>query len=421
MATQFVNDSVAGKRKVGSEELFIQQAIAEGPQNFIDVELCERLGLREYLQRKERRQRTRKRTRKSNPRVQDYWQTTWGKMVKDPDSCTPGTLMYKKFRNRFRMTCELFLHHFLPKLVEHNVFPAKYESRIPVEIKAMIGLRILGRGNCADDISEWSGVGASTVHSIWHKFIRGVSKFMFPVYVTPPVGDHLQRVMDTYARLGFPGAVGSVDCTHVPWNKCPIELKNLCKGKEKFPSLSFEVVVDHTRRIHSCTEGFIGTASDAVIVVNDPYCRAIASGLYEEVAFSLYGEDGNWTTFKGAYLICDNGYSDKWIFQKPLNNGIDMRSVYWSETLESVRKDVECTFGILKARFRILSQPVNYHTSSTVTAAMKAACTIHNMLLAWDGKGELDWKELDAEAFDADLEEDVQLVEEPRAKTVQRS
>jgi len=348
--------------------------------------------------------------------VSDFSDTSWGRMVEDPDSCVPGTLMYKKFRNKFRMPCELFLKHFVPKLEEFNVFPSKYESRIPLKIKAMIGLRILGRGNCADDISEMSGVGASTVHAIWHKFIRGVSRCMFPVYVTPPIGDHLQRVMDTYARLGFPGAVGSVDCTHVPWNKCPIELKNLCKGKEKFPSLSFEVVVDHTRRIHSCTDGFIGTASDAVIVVNDPYCRAIASGLYEEVEFSLYNEDGTWTTFTGAYLICDNGYSDKWIFQKPLNNGVDMRSVYWSETLESVRKDVECTFGILKARFRLLSQPVNFHSASTLTAAMKTACTIHNMLLAWDGHGELDWGELDAEAFDADLEEDVVLIEVEAAR-----
>ena len=175
--------------------------------------------------------------------------------------------------------------------------------------------------------------------------------------------------------------------------------------------------MDHTRRIHSCTDGFIGTAPDSVIVVNDPYCRAISRGLYQEVEFSLYGEDGTWTTFTGAYLIADNGYSDKWIFQKPLTNGVDLRSVYWSETLESVRKDVECTFGILKARFRFLAQPVNFHRSSTLTAAMKTACTIHNMLLAWDGKGELDWTELDAEAFDADLEEDVELVEVDAARS----
>ena len=32
----------------------------------------------------------------------------------------------------------------------------------------------------------------------------------------------------------------------------------------------------------------------------------------------------------------------------------------WSVQLESVRKDVECTFGILKVRFKILSPPIPY-------------------------------------------------------------
>ena len=38
-------------------------------------------------------------------------------------------------------------------------------------------------------------------------------------------------------------------------------------------------------------------------------------------------------------------------------NGEETR---WSKTLESVRKDVECFFGILKGRFRILKLPILY-------------------------------------------------------------
>lgn len=286
------------------------------------------------------------------------------------------------------MPCRLFIEHFLPRVVEYDIFPKKYKGGIPVEFKTLVGLRMLGRGNCTDDIAEMSMIGASTINVIFKQFIYGVSKHMFPVYVKPPTGDHLKEVMDTYCRLGFPGAVGSIDCTHIPWNKCPVSLTHLCKGIEKFTSLSFEVVVDHTRCIHSCTDGFIGTAPDSVIVLNDEYCKAIASGMYKDVEFSLYDVDGHWTTFHGAYLIANNGYSDRWIFRKPMNNAVDTRSVYWSEFLESVRKDVECTFGVLKRRFMFLIKPIEYHTAEVLTAAMKTACTIHNLLLAWDGSGD---------------------------------
>lgn len=35
-----------------------------------------------------------------------------------------------------------------------------------------------------------------------------------------------------YSRLGFPGAIGSVDCTHVYWDRCPALFQNTFSGKE---------------------------------------------------------------------------------------------------------------------------------------------------------------------------------------------
>ena len=62
-----------------------------------------------------------------------------------------------------------------------------------------------------------------------------------------PIGDGMQAVVDTYTKLGLPGCVGSMDCTHVHWAQCPKYHKVECTGKEGFPTLSFEVVVDHSR------------------------------------------------------------------------------------------------------------------------------------------------------------------------------
>lgn len=51
---------------------------------------------------------------------------------------------------------------------------------------------------------------------------------------------------------------------------------------------------------------------------------------------------------------------------------------------ESIRKDVECFFGILKIRFRYLSNPVLSHGMTTIEYAMKTCCILHNMILEYD-------------------------------------
>jgi hypothetical protein len=53
--------------------------------------------------------------------------------------------------------------------------------------------------------------------------------------------------------------------------------------------------------------------------------------------------------------------------------------------MESVRKDIECTFGILKNRFRIWKTQINLHNKGDIDRLFKTSCVIHNMLLQDDG------------------------------------
>ena len=84
-------------------------------------------------------------------------------------------------------------------------------------------------------------------------------------------------------------------------------------------------------------------------------------------------------------MIVDGGYH-KW---KCLQCSIKYTSIpknsLWSKWVESVRKDVECTFGILKGRFRCLKLPIYNHDKDTVDDMFFACCILHNMLLTEDG------------------------------------
>ncbi|CAN0329267.1 unnamed protein product [Discosporangium mesarthrocarpum] len=71
---------------------------------------------------------------------------------------------------------------------------------------------------------------------------------MFETWIGLPKSDEeLQRTMKAYHRLGYTGAVGSTDVTHLNWNKCPVVDTRSYKGKEGSP-LAYEVNVDHSMR-----------------------------------------------------------------------------------------------------------------------------------------------------------------------------
>ena len=57
----------------------------------------------------------------------------------------------------------------------------------------------------------------------------------------------------------------------------------------------------------------------------------------------------------------------------------------WSAKLESVRKDIEGVFGILKKRFRFLKNFNNLFHQSDIDNAFVTCCMLHNMLLKYDG------------------------------------
>ncbi len=82
-------------------------------------------------------------------------------------------------------------------------------------------------------------------------------------------------------------------------------------------------------------------------------------------------------------MICDNGYL-RWpqlICPFTLDEPCHTESGYFLSNLESVRKDVECTFGILKKRWRILNIGLAYRDIGDCEKILWACCCLHNFLL----------------------------------------
>jgi hypothetical protein len=69
-------------------------------------------------------------------------------------------------------------------------------------------------------------------------------------------------------------------------------------------------------------------------------------------------------------------------------NSNDVNEIHWSKWLESTRKDTECTFGILKGRWRILKSGVCVFGVDSIDYVWFTCCALHNWLLDIDGLSE---------------------------------
>ena len=149
----------------------------------------------------------------------NYWNSNWGKMlIRDKAIMLqqPQGKAAKIFRRRFRVPPRLFFDVIVPEAEKVFQYYADdrfetYRFQIPVEIKVLIVLRILGRDACADDCVELSDVSETSCNRIFHKFLEAYPRMYYEkyVYFPEPGSDELANVMETYRLLAFPGCVGS--------------------------------------------------------------------------------------------------------------------------------------------------------------------------------------------------------------------
>ena len=338
----------------------------------------------------------------------NWWDTPWGRIILDPNIRDVNKIEGQTFRRRFRIPATFFLDYLVPECKRVNIFESKKTkfgeviTQIPIEIKILIALRILARGNVLDDINEFSTVGLSTSCVIFKVFVTNFALYFKDAFIYMPEDEDLKDVMKVYNRLGFPGCIGSMDCTHIRWLACPKELTNLCTGKEHYPTLSFQVIVDHARMIRHVSGGEHGTLNDINICQLDEVIKNDITGLlssdgqnrnkYGNIIFEIIDKNGKVIRVKGAYLITDGGYENLSIFINPQLLNSSRETIVWSEFIEAVRKDVECTFGILKNRFHFLKFGSRFKDQYVLDAAFVSCCIIHNMLLIIDGLDISSWE-----------------------------
>ena len=178
-----------------------------------------------------------------------YENSTWAATLADahPNGPrNPFSTKGKKFRQDFRVPYVLFM--FIVNLAKVQRWASKAavdvsgRPSVPIELKILGVLYILGGDHGFKSVVDLGGFSTAVMNEFFLEFVSAFAIAMFPIWVVmPSTSAEIERVRLQFEALGFPGAVGSGDCTHIGVDKMPIGMGNLLRGKSVRPTLAFEV------------------------------------------------------------------------------------------------------------------------------------------------------------------------------------
>jgi len=279
----------------------------------------------------------------------------------------------------------------------------------PDAFRLMVVLNILKTGDI-NSCGNMYNIGETTARTYFIKFVTSVNEkqigsnqTLYSTYVHMPTNDELRADMKVYAALGLPGCFASIDGTHLKWKRAPVSMRSLYKsGYKDAPTLNIQMAVTHCTRIITCSKAYPGNIVDSTIFKIEPDTMLSMEGEENEVEFEVFERHLNRVIKRkclaSKYFIADNGYHDcNYIMHPitdykynilrqtmPLDEAERMKA--WSDRIESVRKDIERTFGILKMRFSMLEKPLLFTRQEEVTKIVRTCCFLHNFHLQTLGK-----------------------------------
>uniref|UniRef100_A0A0D3AUS5 DDE Tnp4 domain-containing protein n=1 Tax=Brassica oleracea var. oleracea TaxID=109376 RepID=A0A0D3AUS5_BRAOL len=196
--------------------------------------------------------------------------------------------------------------------------------------KCTATIRVLAYGSTSDMVDEYLRLGETTARLCVEHFVEGIIKIFGDEYLRRPTPADLQRLLDVGERRGFPGMIGSIDCTLNDIN-----------------------VLDHS-----------------------PVFDDIINGQAPNVTFFV-----NERKYHMAYYLTDGIYPKWATFIQSISVPQGPQAVLFAQRQEAVRKDVERAFGVLQARFAIVKNPALFWDKVKIGKIMRASIMLHNMIV----------------------------------------
>lgn len=293
------------------------------------------------------------------------------------------------FRRQLRIkrgTFQALVGILAPWLTRQNT---RFRDCIPPEKVLALGIYRLAHGNSYVSIGPVFNVGKSTVIEAVQDVVAALFELRDEYIHFPETVAETAASIETFQDLSrLPNIVGAIDGTHIPIN-APRESPVDYFSRYQHHDFGIQAVADGNLLFLDFSAGYPGSMHDARILRNSTlYQRAEQGDILNGPVVNVNHHD------IGPYLVGDSAYPISPWLQKPFPEATRDRSeIQFNRELSSARVKIECAFGCLKSRWRILQKRLDSDIKFSVKIAI-ACAVLHNFCIKmgdeWDDDGNPD-------------------------------
>lgn len=246
-----------------------------------------------------------------------------------------------------------------------------------------MGLYHLAYGNSYVTIGPNFNVGKTTVIEAVQDVVDALCDLKNDYIKFPLTNRDVLATRQTFEDLSdLPNVIGAIDGTHIKI-KTPTE-----SGPDYFSRLQqhdvvVQAVADGEKRLLDVAAGFPGSMLDSRVLRNSSLYRRITNNeLLVGPTVRVGGREIK------PVLLGDSAYPLSTWLVKPYHEGTnDPEEINFNKELSRARVSVECAFGMLKGRWRILQKRLDSDIAFT-NQIIIACCVLHNFCIEagdlWD-------------------------------------
>ena len=291
--------------------------------------------------------------------------------------------MFRVSKRRFQCLMEDFGNGNIPFYSQRtDCFGKKGAS---MEARLLLPLKSMAYGVPPHTFMDYFSMSKTLAKDCYNNFQDTMIKLYLQEYIRVPTSQDLKSITMLHKSVhsGVEGMLGSLDCMHTYWDKCPVGWQGaFSNGAKKKPSIVLEAACDYHLWFWHASYGYAGTLNDINIINLSPLTEAFINGEMAKreadvVPFKIGTEE-----FNQLYLLVDGIYPSFSRFVKGYKEPIGDFEMALTTWQESARKDIERAFGVLQLKFQCIARPIKLRALHRIEALVTTALILHNMCVS---------------------------------------
>ncbi|XP_047522885.1 uncharacterized protein LOC125061459 [Pieris napi] len=289
----------------------------------------------------------------------------------------------KEFYDYTRMTQETF--YYILNLIEHRLIKKWcnwHVQPISPEERLVITIRYLATGESFKSLSKNFRIGVTTLTKIIEETVLAIWEELYTIHMPTPTRDIFYSISNDFNNIwNFPHVIGCIDGKHVRV-MCPKKSGSMFYNYKKYFSVVLQAVADANYKFVMVEVGGYGKQSDGGTFR--------ASDLYQflnerELDIPSPAYLPNTQVSVPYVFLADEAYPLKTYLMKPFGGrDLTVDQQNFNSRLSRARKTVECAFGRLYSKWRLLSKSIETDIQ-LADKIVKTMCLLHNIIIDKEG------------------------------------